>query len=152
MAEAGNTVITGRCYCGAISLASHARPQVVTYCHCHDCKRISGAPVAALAAFDDDQISFQPGEGKTFSVVDGVRRSFCPDCGSPIAARYDYLPGQVYVGVGLIDQADRLEPSFHAHEAHCVQWLHIDDDLERFPATSRSRLSGSHENMERPQQ
>lgn len=71
----------------------------------------------------------------------GVVRTFCAVCGSPLAGRYEYLPGQIYIAVGVIDQANDLAPLLHAHEAQRLTWLHIDDDLERFATTSRSRLA-----------
>ncbi|MHA1189896.1 MAG: GFA family protein [Alphaproteobacteria bacterium] len=66
---------------------------------------------------------------------------FCASCGSPLASRFDYLPGQVYVPVGLLDQADELRPQVHSYGSQRLSWLHIDDSIERFPQSSRSRLA-----------
>jgi hypothetical protein len=88
MTAATTMPITGRCYCGAVSMRATQAPQVVTYCHC-----------------------------------------------------IEYLPGQVYVALGLIDQAARLAPQVHAHEQQRLPWLHIDDGIERFAQSSRSRLN-----------
>ena len=136
-------VITGRCYCGATTITATQLPQTVAYCHCKDCRRVSGAPVAAYAAFDETAVTFSPDGGRKVHVNPGVVRSFCADCGSPLADRYDYLPGQVYIAVGVLDQADDLAPQLHAYESQRLTWLHIDDDLERFATTSRARLSVS---------
>ena len=103
--------ITGRCYCGATRLQAKALPSAVAYCHCADCRRATGAPVAAFAAFDEGDVIFSPNEGREISVNAGVTRSFCEGCGSPLAGRFDYLPGMVYVALGLLDQADRSRPS-----------------------------------------
>ena len=84
--------------------------------------------------------TLSPDDGTAVMANPGVRRTFCPACGSPITGRYDYLPGQVYIAIGILDQADDLAPQLHAHEAQRLKWLHIDDDLERFEASSRSRL------------
>jgi len=37
----------------------------------------------------------------------------------------------IYVSLGLLDQADAIEPQSHAHHHSKISWLHIDDDLER---------------------
>lgn len=115
-------------------------PQVITYCHCDDCKRSTGAPVAAFAGFAENDLTFTPALSSWASTADGVKRWFCPDCGSPLAARYDYLPGQIYVGLGLLDQAQALEPQGHAHAGNAYKWLHISDDLPRDSASARDRL------------
>ena len=74
-------------------------------------------------------------------VSQGVNRWFCPDCGSPLAATFDYLPGQVYVPLGLLDQAADLAPDQHCHDAARLPWLHIDDSAPRETASGRDRLN-----------
>ena len=134
--------ITGRCYCGAMTIEAHEWPQTVTYCHCSDCRRVTGAPVAAFAAFDDSAVTVAPDEGQKVSITPGVERSFCRHCGSPLTGRYDYLPGQVYISLGLLDQANDLAPQMHAHASQRLCWLHIDDDLERATSSARDQLAG----------
>lgn len=136
-----NDAVTGRCYCGASSFSTSAPPQVVTYCHCRDCRRVTGAPVAAFAAFEEAAVAFEPGEGRAVSVSPGVTRSFCPDCGSPLTGRYDYLPGQVYIALGLFDAPELFPPQHHAHAGNCLSWLRITDDLDRSDRSARKTLS-----------
>ncbi|MGI9485395.1 MAG: GFA family protein [Geminicoccaceae bacterium] len=137
----GKPKITGRCYCGATRIRAAALPTAVAYCHCSDCRRVTGAPVAAFAAFDITDVTFSPDEGRAIGVNPGVTRNFCTTCGSPLAGRYDYLPGTVYIALGLLDQADDIPPELHAHFGNKLTWLHIDDDLERHSSSARSRLS-----------
>ncbi|WP_074854917.1 GFA family protein [Thioclava dalianensis] len=132
--------ITGRCYCGTITFRSSSEPQAVAYCHCDDCRRATGAPVAAFAAFDVDAVTFKPNRGKSVSVNPGVKRYFCDKCGSSLAGAYEYLPNQIFISLGVIDQAGSLSPEVHAHEAERLPWLHIDDDLERPAATATAFL------------
>ena len=133
-------VITGRCYCGATTIRATEAPLTIAYCHCIDCRRVTGAPVAAFAAFDEAAVTFTPNEGQKVSVNPGVERSFCAACGSPLTCRYGYLPGQVYIAVSLFDQAGDMAPHLHAHAAEGLSWLHIDDDLDRHTATARAQL------------
>ena len=139
--EGAAIVLSGRCYCGATTISATQTPKTIAYCHCIDCRRVTGAPVAAFAAFDETAVTFAPNEGRKVAVNPGATRTFCAACGSPLAGRYDYLPGQVYIALGVLDQAADLAPRLHAHEAQRLPWLHIDDDLERFATTSRSRLA-----------
>ena len=139
----GPIQISGSCYCGRTSVSSRVQPDIVTYCHCDSCRKVSGAPVTAWAAFPESEISFRPDEGRVASPNKGVSRSFCPDCGSPLAHRYDYAPDQVFVGVGLLDQASELEPTMHSHSANCLPWLNITDTIQRMETTSRTQLSAA---------
>ena len=141
MTDAKNsTVVTGRCYCGATTIRATQSPKAIAYCHCTDCRRVTGAPVAAFAAFDEVAVTFTPSEGRRVAVNPGVTRTFCETCGSPLAGRYDYLAGTVYIAVGVLDQANDLVPQLHAHESQRLTWLHIDDDLQRFSGSARSLL------------
>jgi hypothetical protein len=139
-ADTSNT-ITGRCYCGATTIRATQAPQAVAYCHCIDCRRVTGAPVAAFAAFDEAAVTFTPDQGRKVAASPGVTRTFCAVCGSLLTGRYDYLPGQVYIAVGIFDQANDLAPQLHAHETQRLTWLHIDDELERFAKSARSQLT-----------
>ncbi|WP_299674112.1 GFA family protein [uncultured Roseobacter sp.] len=132
--------ITGRCYCGKVQLIADALPEGVSYCHCRDCRRLSGAPVAAFAGFVKGVISFDPDPGPPVTHTAGVTRWFCRACGSPLAATYDYLPGQTYVPLGLLDQAADLPPSLHSHATSRLPWLHITDDLPREDKSARDAL------------
>ena len=134
-------VLTGQCYCGKTKFIATEEPQTVAYCHCDSCRRATGGAVAAFAALDENVVSFSPNEGRKVSISPGVTRTFCAECGSSLTGRYDYLPGQVYISIGIIDQATDLAPKIHSHDSERLPWLHIDDDLERVSATARSMIN-----------
>ncbi|MEO0632559.1 MAG: GFA family protein [Pseudomonadota bacterium] len=135
--------LSGRCYCGAALLSFVAPPQTVAYCHCNDCRRWTGGPVAAFAAFDRSALRATPPLGEPLRPATGVERWSCPTCGSPLAARFDYLPTQVYVPLGILDQIDTLPPALHCHAGSAPPWLHIVDDLPRHAGSARSSLNGA---------
>ena len=132
---------SGRCYCGATTIVAHTDPLTIAYCHCTSCRRQSGAPVAAFAAFEDGALAVLPKEGPTAPGGPGAYRRFCPTCGSATTARYDYLPGQIYVPIGLFDDPDAFAPKMHSHVDEAVTWLHISDDLPRETGSGRDRLN-----------
>jgi hypothetical protein len=111
------------------------------YCHCVDCRRVTGAPVTAFAAVAEGTVTLT-GPVKKITAVPGVMREFCGDCGSPLTARFDYLPGHVYLPVGVMDDAEALAPRLHSHESSRLSWLHLTDDLPREKGSSRKVLVG----------
>jgi hypothetical protein len=133
--------LTGRCYCGA-SVISAGPALTASYCHCTDCRRWTGAPVAAFAAVAAETLVL-PGNAALFDSGSGVQRWTCPACGSPLACAFDYLPGQVYLPLGVLDQADALPPRLHSHADAALPWLHISDDLPRAHASARASLNAS---------
>ena len=132
---------TGRCYCGASRITADVAPDTVAYCHCSDCRRVTSSPLPAFAAFAEDAVTLVPDRGQAKEVTKGVSRWFCPDCGSQLKARFDYLPGQVYVPLGILDQADDLPPEVHCHNDSALSWLHVQDTAERIDGTARATLS-----------
>jgi hypothetical protein len=94
-----------------------------------------------FAAFDEAAVTFTVNQGQKVVANPGVTRTFCAACGSPLTGRYDYLPGKVYIAVGILDHANDLVPQLHAHESERLTWLHIDDELERFAKSARSKLT-----------
>lgn len=108
--------------------------QTVTYCHCADCKRVTGAPVTAFAAVATGVVQLSAQAAGTIRHVshnDGVERWFCGKCGSPLKAWFRYLPEQDYLPLGVLDQAPDLAPQHHCYVQSAMPWLNFDDGLPR---------------------
>jgi len=97
----------------------------------------------AFVALAFDALDGLVGDGK--SVNSGVRRWNCEVCGSPMAATFDYIPGQVYVPLGVVDQAEDLSPDIHCHFDSALSWLHLEDGLPREGASARAALRATGE-------
>ena len=96
---------TGGCLCGAIRFEAAGEPLWIAHCHCHSCRRNTGAPVTTFVGF--------PADGFT------------------------YAAGEVHVYISTLDNPDAFPPQFHVFTAEGIQWLHLDDNLPRYRATSR---------------
>ena len=131
---------TGRCYCGKHRIAAPGPLLTVTCCHCTDCRRVTGSPLPTFAAFEDGGVTLTPDIAPVAPLAPGVTRQFCADCGSQLTARFDYLPGQVYVPLGVLDQAGDMPPRLHCHAASALAWLHLDDGLPRAQDSGRDEL------------
>ena len=129
--------VTGQCYCGKTTIAAKS-PRTTLYCHCDDCRRSAGAPVTAFVEFAVEDVEISGGHEKTVTVKTGVTRSFCGNCGSPVSGIYDYLPGMIYISLGLLDQAADLGPEMHAFYHRKYPWLEIADDLEKIDEEYRT--------------
>lgn len=136
--ENETAAVTGQCYCGASSLEAANFPNTIVYCHCKDCRRLSGAPVAAFAAFHEEDLKLH--SDTRFYQSDVVSRQFCAACGSQLTAGFKYLPGQVFVPLGILDQADLLEPKLHCHADQTLPWLNLEDDLPRIADSARREI------------
>ncbi|MGB3832424.1 MAG: GFA family protein [Mesorhizobium sp.] len=129
---------TGGCRCGAVRFQAHAEPHHISYCHCADCRRASGAPVSAFVGFMAHEVAL---EGKALkSFANGpVERSFCGTCGSPIAYADRRLPDRLYFMLGAMDMPAYFRPTQHAYVREQLPFLHMPDGLPRHLKSSVPR-------------
>ncbi len=133
---------TGGCRCGAVKFETSAEPHHVSYCHCADCRRATGAPVSAFVGFMADQVTLGGKALKSF--VNGpVERSFCGNCGSPVAYVDRRLAGHVYFMLGAMDMPAYFKPTHHAHVREQLPFLHMPDSLPRHLKSSVQRPDGT---------
>jgi hypothetical protein len=137
-----SNALHGRCSCGAIRFTASAEPFQVSWCHCKDCRRQTGAPAVVWAGFKSEEVVFE-GTPKRRRSSERVVRSFCADCGTPITYEHDELPGEIYIHAGLFDEADRLVPDRQAYVTSRLFWMHLEDGLDTFERTTRERSSGA---------
>lgn len=131
-------MLEGGCACGRIRFRCSEEPFFAGYCHCADCRRHTGAPVSLFAGFREDQVTWsgQPAHRQSSA---HVRRSFCPECGSPLTYEDDRLPGDVYLLAGAFDEPEVLRPQRHSWTSEALTCLHIADDLPRYPRFAKPR-------------
>ncbi len=125
------------CRCGLIGAEAKVDPFQVSYCHCRDCRKQTGAPVMAFVGFHDGEVAWQ-GEPQRWR-AGGVERAFCGSCGSQIGYRDEKLPGELYLTLGIMDEPERYPPTMHAFEMRRLPFLHLEDDLPRFDGFSIER-------------
>jgi hypothetical protein len=83
-----SAINSGHCYCGAVRFEVSGDPIWIGHCHCDSCRRASGSVMTTLASYNTDQVEFTgtlPVSEANHPSNDGVIRSFCGKCGSPVA-------------------------------------------------------------------
>lgn len=133
-----NPVHAGGCRCGAVRFSADDDPVHVSYCHCGDCRRATGAPVAAFVGFATDRVAFA-GEKPATCVNGPATRSFCAVCGSPISYFDRRIGGAVYFYLGVMDEPENYRPTLHAYVSEKLPFLHMPDGLPRFDGSSVER-------------
>ena len=124
---------TGQCLCGGITFEAWGDPLWVAHCHCHSCRRNTGAPVTTFVGYPLSRFSYNSGKRKTYSSSPGVRRSFCPACGTPLCYEADGFPGEIHLYISTLDAPERFVPQLHVHLADQIPWLNVHDELPRYP-------------------
>lgn len=125
---------TGQCHCGAVRYTVAGDPIYTALCHCSDCRRWSGAPMASWIAFTADKLQVS-GVTTTYESSDHGRREFCPACGTSLFYRNeDMLPGLVDIPSGTLDDPGADAPLLHVQVAERLPWMDEIESLPKFAA------------------
>ncbi len=138
-----NAIHTGGCRCGAVRFEAKADPVHVSYCHCGDCRRASGAPVSAFVGFRADDVTFRETRPASRFGVSPITRTFCGICGSPVSYADERLEGQIFLMLGAMDHPQNYPPSVHGYVSEQLPFFHIDDGLPRRQTTTVPRPEGA---------
>lgn len=122
------TSLSGHCYCGAVSFEISGEAEWIGHCHCESCRRQSGSVMTTFAGFRPDQVVFT-GAMPTRHTTGDVTRSFCGECGSPVAYEVTSRPDEIHLQLGLFDDLERLVPQNHSFYEEKASWLHADEHL-----------------------
>ena len=83
----------GGCLCGALRYETTGKPLWVAYCHCHSCRRSTGAPVTTFVGYNKTSFRYTTGKPEGYNSSPGITRSFCTRCGTPCPGRFEARPG-----------------------------------------------------------
>lgn len=126
----------GGCLCGAVRYRVQGRPRAVTLCHCATCRRAAAAPTVAWAIFAVADFAFVAGTPRLFHSSPHVERSFCGDCGTPLAYRSTRRPQVVDVTAASLDKPDAFAPDREIWTAEKIGWETLDPGLPHYPRSS----------------
>ena len=127
--------VTGGCLCGALRFVSDA-PSEGAFCHCTICRRSYGGLFGAFLRFPVSGFRITQGEPRRYRSSAIATRTFCRQCGSPLAFAYD-TGIDLWVTLGSLDHPEDwpMTPgatwggSTHVQTATRVPWHAIDDGL-----------------------
>src|SRR5215469_13227796 len=118
-------MIRGSCLCGGVRFEiDEARS--LTYCHCSNCRKLSGADVASYVHVDADKFRLLAGEEliRSFESASGSFRNFCSVCSSTVPGKAAYLT-TVSIPAGLFDDDPGVRPKLHVFVRSKMPWFEI---------------------------
>ncbi len=121
--------IKGSCLCGGIQFEIDAA-RSLTFCHCSNCRKLSGTAFASYVHVDSDKFRFLSGEDliQRFESAPGSFRNFCRVCSSTVPGRAAYL-ATVSIPAGLFDDDPGVRPKLHVFVSAKAPWWEITDSL-----------------------
>ncbi len=122
--------LDGSCLCGGVRFEVTARFERVSYCHCTNCKKISGGTGTVSGRARTDAIRVLAGEEllHTYQPVEGTAKTFCSACGSNLFG--GGWPTSEYSSVRLsaLDTPFDGRPEAHIFVRSVAGWETLPDD------------------------
>jgi|TARA_B100001105_G_C22102624_1_gene319796 hypothetical protein len=122
---------SGKCLCGELSFTYDSEPGLFLICHCTDCQRATGSPVASIIAIPDKDFYLE-GEPGSYTCETKVTRSFCKSCGSQVFSRAESAPGIVLIKTGSLDEQPKITPNLGCWKKSKPEWLNIEHPENTF--------------------
>jgi hypothetical protein len=127
--------LTGGCMCGAVRYETTGEATGgVIHCHCQSCRKHTGAPMATLAVFGADMVTFSGDERGIHDSAPGVGRGFCANCGTPLT--WETVLGDqgavCAIHISTFDDPNALTPTGHSFYGERLSGFDVVDNLPRY--------------------
>jgi hypothetical protein len=112
--------LTGKCFCGAVSIEATGEPEAMGYCHCQSCRSWSGGPVNAFSLWKPEAVRITTGAEHVamFQKTKLSQRQYCKNCGGHLMTNHPPL-GLIDVFAATIPGLD-FKPGVHVNYAETV--------------------------------
>jgi len=130
--EARPRMLTGGCYCGAVSFRVEDAFVYSSNCHCSNCRRTTGSAFKPFAGIEREKLEVANGADSVLIVGDDdLNDTHCAVCGSLLFSVV--RDGEfVHVALGSLVDAPSIRPTQHIFVGSKAPWFEISDDLPRF--------------------
>jgi hypothetical protein len=127
--------VRGSCLCGGVQFEVTEPFERVTYCHCTNCKKLSGGPGTANGRARSGAIAILAGDEllRSFQPSEGTAKTFCSACGSNLFGGGWPASERASVRLSALDGPFDLAPAAHIFVRSVAPWETLPDDgVERF--------------------
>jgi hypothetical protein len=126
------TLVTGRCFCGAVRFQFDELPVATRACWCKDCQYLSSGNASVNVIFRTETFKITGDVSEYVSTADSgsaMRRRFCPKCGTPLFSESLSRPDLMVVRAGALDDLEMGRPASFIWTASAPSWGFVDREL-----------------------
>jgi hypothetical protein len=87
------------------------------------------------AGYERGSVAWPEDEPAYHASSSGVRRGFCPTCGTSLTYEGERWPDEVHLMAATLDDPASVTPERHVYWDEHLPWLEVEDSLPRFPTT-----------------
>jgi len=143
------TKLTGSCLCGRVRFSISAELEHFYFCHCEQCRKITGSAFAANILAKPAPIDWLTGAQKVrrfdYPGSRSFTKVFCSDCGSGLPFLNE-SGNTLFIPAGSLDQTPSISPEKNIFWADKAEWYEqgvSSPNCEGFPGHITIGLSRS---------
>ena len=125
---------TGRCLCGAVTIAVSGAPRGVRTCWCRVCQYLGAGSGTVNVIFAASDVSVRGETVDYVSTADSgnvMHRRFCGVCGTALLSASEARPDLVIVRAGALDERDGCRPEVVIWTKSSPEWACFDAAVPR---------------------
>jgi hypothetical protein len=130
--DAGNRLLAGGCWCGAVRYRVADAFRYAANCHCSRCRAATGSAFKPFAGIEREKLEIDHGVDALLVVgEEGLNDTRCGECGSLLfsVVRDGAF---VHVALGSLVDAPGIRPAGHIFVGSKAPWFEITDELPQF--------------------
>jgi len=127
------TPLTGGCKCAKVRFRLESAPIITHCCHCRDCQKQTCSAFSINVMIESDRVAVIEGELQPLRQADGQNEVQCPDCHFRLWAYHPHFGEAIaFIGVGVLDEGERLPPEAHYFIRSKHPWIILPPDVPAF--------------------
>jgi hypothetical protein len=115
---------SGSCVCSEIAYRINSDIKNIVNCHCSFCRSHSGAAFSSYATLPYVSLEITRGEESMSTYeVEGGKKYFCSQCGTPIFNLNEKYPGACMIYLGTLDDTSDITPKMNIWYENRLAWV-----------------------------
>ncbi len=140
--------LTGSCRCEQARFRLETAPIITHACHCRLCQKLSGSPFRSVAMIETARVTLLEGKTLSFHGKKSQKQIQCADCGCGLWTHHpDLGDGIAFVGVGVLDEGERLPPEAHYFVRSKHPWIALPPGIPAFEQLGDPGKAGARERV-----
>ncbi|HCK76127.1 MAG TPA: aldehyde-activating protein [Gammaproteobacteria bacterium] len=129
------TCLSGGCLCGSVRFTVHGPLREVLFCHCSQCRKMSGHFWAATSTYRDCIDIRQDDSLRWFQSSKEVERGFCVLCGSSLFWNHAEK-NTLSIAAGAFDKPTGLDTGAHIFFDDASDYYQVHPDEKKIRGSS----------------
>ncbi|HEX2138445.1 MAG TPA: GFA family protein [Woeseiaceae bacterium] len=126
-------MVTGHCHCGAVRYEFEGEPNSAGYCHCSQCRRLTGSAFAPWCEVPSANLRWSHDDNlQKYNITERYVAWFCGACGAPLATTHSKEPGATSLLMGTLEDDSGIAPQYHIYTGSKAPWYEIRDSLPQY--------------------